>query len=95
MRKTKPKPVKYPVAEILRLACLYAEQDRESLIDAYGDDLDDPVVLETKNFLRQLRSYRKSRWGQTSFEALVENSKSIDLATVAGRKTIFGCETKN
>jgi hypothetical protein len=58
--------------EMLRLACIYAEQDRDAFVDAYGKDIKQPVVREAIVFLSQLRAYRKKRWGKTKMEGLME-----------------------
>lgn len=52
---------KLPVSELLRLACLYAIQDRELLIDCYKNQ-DEPFVQEQLEYLRQLRAYMRRRW---------------------------------
>lgn len=42
--------------EIVRLACIYAEQDRESFIEAYERMADDPACVEAMEYLKALRS---------------------------------------
>ena len=51
------------VSKLLRLACLYAEQDREAFIDAYKRMPDDPACREAVAYLIELRAYRRRRWG--------------------------------
>lgn len=61
-----------PVGELLRLACLYAEQDREAFIEAHKHMPDDPACIEAKQFLKRLRAYRRLRWGRAELDALGE-----------------------
>ena len=67
--------VRLPVSELLRRACIYAEQDRSSLIEAMSglnDSEDREFVNEQKSFLRQLRDYRRKRWGKSGEDKLSE-----------------------
>lgn len=48
--------------ELLRLACQYAQNDQESLLEALGDSSPE-ATAETQDFLDQLREYRRKRWG--------------------------------
>ncbi len=52
---------KMPINELLRLACLYAEQDRNGFIDAHSGMEDEPACVEAVEFLQQLRAYRIRR----------------------------------
>ena len=59
--------------ELLRLACIYAEQDRESYLDAWKDVTDDDAQetkREIRAYLKQLRAYRRKRWGQSQSDIL-------------------------
>lgn len=71
------KKKKLPTSELLRLACLYAEQDRQAWLDSI--DADDPMWgdmrEENQQFLAQLRAYRIKRWGKTVGE--VEQEKKL------------------
>lgn len=51
-------------SEIVRLACIYAEQDRESFIAAYEHMQDDPACVEALKYLKALRHYQAKRWGK-------------------------------
>lgn len=55
---------KLAVDELLRLACIFAEQDRETFIEAYEKMPNDPARLEAEDVLKQIRAYRKKRWGK-------------------------------
>jgi hypothetical protein len=72
---------KIPVDELLRLACLYAEQDRESFIDATNGS-DPEYAAEQAEFVRQLRAYRLKRWGKTQSEVMLEGCVSRNVAEV-------------
>jgi hypothetical protein len=63
------------ISELLRKACIYAEIDREAFVAAYSHMPDDPVAVEAREFLRELRAYRKKRWGQTKLERLTDQAK--------------------
>lgn len=62
------------VDEMLRLACIYAEQDRESYLEAVKDS-DPEWAEEARRFLEQLRAYRKKRWGKTKIEGFLEGGR--------------------
>jgi len=64
-----------PHGELLRLACIYAEQDRIGFIDAYGED--ELEAVEATEFLKQLRAYRKKRWGNTQLESAIKGMKVV------------------
>lgn len=64
-----------PHGELLRLACIYAEQDRRGFIDSY--DKDEPEAIEAAEFLAQLVAYRKKRWGITQLEAMLKDMKVV------------------
>ncbi len=58
--------------ELLRQACIYAEQDRRSLVQAYDGMENDPVAREAASFVKQIRAYRLKRWGKTQLEVMVD-----------------------
>lgn len=68
------------IDEMLRLACLYAEQDRLSLLDAYKNNQDEQVARDAEAFLKKLRKYRIKRWGNTELEA---NLKDVPMLTTS------------
>jgi len=77
------------VSELLRLACIYAEQDRESWLQAMdncrGDRLFAKQIADGEAFLKQLRNYRIARWGKGKRETLFETTKAVPIHKVAGR----------
>jgi acetyl/propionyl-CoA carboxylase alpha subunit len=65
------------VSELLRLACIYAEQDRLEFIDAMSSSTseeDIEIVEQEKQFLKELVQYRKKRWGRSKTEKLFDNT---------------------
>ncbi len=74
-----------PVDELLRLACIYAEQDRESIITAYANMPDDPEAVKAGEFLKQLRVYRRKRWGRTKHEQVLSAGVPTPVSEIAGR----------
>lgn len=68
------------INELLRKACIYAEQDRLSFIDAMNNDVNDEYVQEALAFLKCLQKYRKKRWGQTRLEQMcAEATGTVNL----------------
>lgn len=66
---------KLSVSELLRLACIYAEQDRIGLLDAYrGCNSPEDVNFkeELTELIKQLRDYRIKRWGKSAIDILDE-----------------------
>lgn len=68
------------VGELMRLAFLYAQQDREGFLDAIRNSGMDDEERETRALIKELRQYRLKRWGKTKYEAAIEKapSKTID-----------------
>jgi hypothetical protein len=67
-------------SELLRLACVWAEQDREALLDSFRgctSDLDEDFKAELRGQIRALKAYRLKRWGKTRGEVMDEERKSI------------------
>jgi hypothetical protein len=62
---TTMKPKKYPVDELLRLACVHAEASIETGIQCC---LTQEQADAEENLLRQLRAYRIKRWGRTKLD---------------------------
>lgn len=67
--------MKFTEDQILRMACLYAEQDRESFLQAYSHMPRDPAAVKARAFLKTLRAYRLKRWGKTKIETELETAK--------------------
>ena len=63
---------KLPVSELLRLACIFAEQDREEFLRSYSHIPGDPEAAEAREYLEQLKAYRLKRWGKTRLEGAIE-----------------------
>ena len=64
-------------SELLRKACIYAEQDRLGLIDVYSGNPEEPVVADAFQFLKELKAYRIKRWGKTKLEVELEGGKRL------------------
>ena len=76
---------KLSVSELLRLACLYAEQDRRSWLDAMRNCTgveDADVIQKAETFLAQLQEYRVRRWGKTKLEQAWETAVPMSPAEV-------------
>lgn len=57
------------IDEMLRLACIYAEQDRAAYLDAWSgcnDDGAEKIKSECRAFIKKVRAYRLKRWGKTN-----------------------------
>ncbi len=74
------------VDQLLRLACVYAEQDRESWLVAMdncrGMPEDAEAIAKAEAFLAQLRKYRLRRWGKTRLEKALEGAVPVSPAEV-------------
>ena len=66
--------------ELLRLACIYAEQDRRQLVTAYGGK--GPAAKKAKLLADQLQKYRLKRWGKTQLESLMAKAKEVSVRDV-------------
>lgn len=79
---------KLSVSELLRLACVYAELDRESWLHAMANcrgPEDAAEVSRIEAFVAQLREYRLRRWGKTRLEAVLEEANAVDVADVIAK----------
>ena len=67
------------VDELLRLACIYAEQDREEYLRCQptNDPHYQDIIAETKAFLKQLHAYRMKRWGPSVFEQMMADCRTM------------------
>lgn len=72
--------VKLAVSELTRLAFLWAEQDRQGLVEAYPRNSTEPAVVEARNMVNQLRAYRLKRWGRTQHEADMDTAVSVPVS---------------
>jgi beta-mannanase len=71
---------KMPVDELLRLACIHAEQDLYGLVNAWGAD--SPEGKEYHELWKHIHNYRMKRWGTTALEFTIDNSKSLTLKEI-------------
>ena len=69
------KTVTRPFWELVRLAFIYAEQDRAGM--ASGDHGENG--MRAKQLATELRAYRIKRWGLTALEKAMEGSVNIKL----------------
>lgn len=76
------KQPKIKTDELLRLACLFAETDRESYLDAIAHTKDTKEIEETTAFLKQLRAYRLRRWGETEYEDSLKNTTLVPIQQI-------------
>lgn len=77
---------KLPISELLRLACMFAEQDRKSFIECYGKSPDDPVAVEAREFVEQLHAYRVKRWGKSRHEVVAENAREVTVDQILSKE---------
>lgn len=83
-----------PVDELLRLACIYAEDNaREHLRCIAGTDEEEEA--KTLAFIEQLHAYRMKRWGKTKLDAVREECKPVPVEEIAKRPdSVFGAKAK-
>lgn len=62
------------IDELMRLAFVWAEQDRSSFADAWPDGSEEQKAARWEQ--NQLREYRLKRWGKTRLEAKIEQAES-------------------
>lgn len=65
-----------PIGELLRLACVYAENYQLDFADAVSRS-DPSVAKEAREFVKQLQKYRVGRWGKTTLEKALANGKPM------------------
>lgn len=85
---------KLPVNELLRLACYYGEQDRETYLDCIKDAGDQEDIDRTKRLISQFRTYRHKRWGKSRGEQIIAESKPCALADIKQETSSFNVEHK-
>lgn len=64
------------IDELMRLAFIYAEQDREGYLDAIANTSDEREKDETEALIEALREYRLRRWGRTRHESLMARAET-------------------
>lgn len=72
------KSKKRSVSQLLFLACVYAEQDRRGMAGADQGE----AGAKALQLARELHAYRVKRWGRTAFEAMMDNTKSVDVKDI-------------
>jgi bacterioferritin (cytochrome b1) len=87
-KNEKIKNTKKSVQELIRLALIYAQQDRESYLESikgcgadYASD-----KAETEQLINQFKHLRLKRFGKTRLEAIIERSKPKTLEEIFGRE---------
>ncbi len=76
---------RYPINELMRLAFIYAEQDRGSLAGCYTEGA--PERDEAINLYEQLKAYRLKRWGRTLGDKLDEIKTSVSFEELRKQST--------
>jgi hypothetical protein len=75
---------KIPVDELLRLACIYAEETQREFASCNGEGT--PEYAEAMEFVGQLHAYRVKRWGKTELEGILEKAVPTDVRKIACRE---------
>jgi hypothetical protein len=66
---------KTPARELIRLAMIYAEQDRSNMAECdSGEEGQKAATLA-----REFHAYRMKHWGATTFEAAIANATTVDV----------------
>ena len=73
---------KIKIDELLRLACIYAESDRQEFLRCIEHTDMKEEIQETEAFLKQLVAYRKKRWGKTPLEKIIDSPNNISVPMV-------------
>lgn len=71
--------------EMLRLACIYAEEDRRNFLDAMAgckSPEDEALKAETLVFISKLRAYRVKKWGRTKSEAVMDRAVAVPIESI-------------
>lgn len=74
--------VKMTNDEMLRLACIYAEEDRRAFVDCMAGCTgteDEALKAETMAFVKKLHAYRVKRWGRTANEANLDGAVTVPI----------------
>jgi len=69
---------KRSVSELLRLACIYAEQDRIGMAHCDGGE----EGKKAAQLAKEIRAYRLKRWGRTALESDLDGAYSIDIKDI-------------
>ncbi len=76
------KPKKIPTRELIRLAFIWAEQDRDALAECYNPGTEERA--EHRAEAAQLRAYRQNRFGRTVSED-IDTLPPISIQELRGR----------
>lgn len=76
---------KIAVGELLRLACVYAENDQRDFLEAIRDTDDQEMIARTKQFVDQIRAYRLKRWGRTKLEGQLAGMTPVKISEIVTR----------
>lgn len=79
---------KLTIDEMLRLACIYAENDRIawlSSIDKCEGEYYEKERTETLLFIDAVRTYRIKRWGRTKQDARLQSAKTVNILDLLKR----------
>lgn len=80
----KPAPVvEITNDELMRLAFLWAEQDRLGFAEANHDGT--PERAQAELMAQRLHDYRMKRWGQTKLEAVLAKATLVDVRELQRR----------
>lgn len=74
-----------PVEELIRLAMVYAEQDRRSFAEANGSN---QVAAEANELADAFRAYRMKRWGRTTMEAQLDSATLVPIDELRRRASL-------
>jgi hypothetical protein len=89
MKKSKkPKLTQWSEDELLRRACIHAESDLETWLDAIRESTDPEYVemrQEQTALLKQLKAYRRRRWGRTKLEEVMQQLHGCSLQNLLKR----------
>lgn len=73
------------VDELTRLAFIYGEQDRATLLDAYANctsEADEALKKELRDLIKRMHDYRVNRWGRARLEEMVDKSHPVSIAGI-------------
>ncbi len=79
---------KLSVNRLLQLACIYAERDQEAFIEAVANcthPSDVNAREDAEQFVKQVRAYRRRRWGKSASDIFNENATTVTVQEVIQR----------
>jgi hypothetical protein len=66
---------KTPIRELIRLAMIYAQSDRENMAECDRGEEGQKAAALAKEFY----AYRMKHWGETSFEAAIKDAETFEV----------------